>query len=241
MLQDKEGTPVHFPANPQYFQFDSEVAKIFPDMAARSIPNFHQAHMLHVQMAMPALSSPGCRILDVGASRGHFYSHVKASGAEGVEYTAVDSSEAMCDAIRAEYPEATVLCEDASVPDFWSEKVRDKFDIICCNYTLQFMPVGSPFFVLNACYRKLVQGGYFFLGHKSQHNGQLGEAAHEQYIRWRMGNGYTRDEIEAKTKALKGSMFPMNHEDVVTTLRARYAEVQETTRFLMFSTLAARK
>lgn len=27
-----DGTPVHFPANPAKFEFDGEVAKIFPDM-----------------------------------------------------------------------------------------------------------------------------------------------------------------------------------------------------------------
>lgn len=236
-----DGTPVHFPANPAKFEFDGEVAKIFPDMAARSIPNFHAAHAAHVNMAAALLSTPGCRVLDIGASRGHFYAHMLEAGYRDTKYVAVDNSEAMCSLLKKDYPEAEVHCMDLREPGFRQLVSGQQFDIVVCNYVAQFLPPADQIPMLLSLLGVLAPGGMFFLGHKSKHYGSLGEAAHLEYLRFRMQNGYTREEIEAKTLALKGSMFPMDHAFVMSLLATACREVQETTRFMMFSTIAARK
>lgn len=232
---------VHFPANPNRFEFDAEVAKVFPDMAARSIPNFHLAHEVHVAIARGHLQKPGCRVLDVGASRGHFLAEMKRQGHSGYHYEAVDASAPMCTLLAADHPEVTVTHADITSHEFAERLSRERFDIVCCNYVLQFLPKAQQLRALHHLTNSVADGGLFFLGHKTQHYGELGELAHERYIDFRIRNGYTREEILAKTEALKGSMFPMHEGTVRTFLRAGFSDVQETTRFMMFSTVAARK
>ena len=239
LIQD--GTPVHFPAKPEKFEFDAEVAEVFPNMAERSIPNFHLAHRLHVGMAEGLLIEPGCRVLDVGASRGHFYEHILEQGFHRVAYTAIDNSKPMCDMLQARHPSARVLHMDLTGDDFEEHSKEEQYEVICCNYVLQFLPVNAQIVVLLSLVQMLTRGGLLLIGHKAQHRGYLGEMSHRAYHKFRRDNGYSQKEIDAKTKALQGSMFPMNHQFLMDTLSQCCSEVAETTRYMMFSTLVARK
>lgn len=245
MLSDNAGTPVHFPADPTKFQFDAEVAQIFPDMAERSIPHFLLSHKSHAKIvaSSPNLQSAlSCRVLDIGASRGHFLHHLLAQKVPcPLDYIGVDYSAPMCELLQADFPNVTVMNSDITSTEFNDWLQGQQFDVVCCNYVLQFLQPSAQMATLSRLVHAVKPGGLFFLGHKARHEGVLGEQAHELYIQWRMINGYTRAEVEAKTAALKGSMFPMSHHAVMTMLRNTFSEVQETSRFMMFSTVAARK
>lgn len=240
-LDQQTGT--HFPANPDKFAFDKEVSAVFPDMAVRSIPNFLQAHAAHAKMLLPFVKD-GLKVLDIGASRGAFFAALDAEYAgpslTGFEYHAIDNSEEMCEFLKQDYPEAKVSCMDLTSGDFHAIP-NETYDVVCANYVLQFLP--TPFQVTT--FLKMVKllrpGGVFILGHKSQSPGESGAQAHEQYIQWRMSNGYTREEIQAKTRALRGAMFPMSHSKTMDMLYANFTEVTETFRFMMFSTVFAVK
>lgn len=235
--------PVHFPADSGKFSFDSEVSAIFHDMARRSIPNFFEAHAAHARMLGPWMR-PGVRILDIGASRGAFlqaletqYPGLISSGKAYV--VAVDNSESMCDYLRSEFPHADVRNQSVTGPEFRS--MQERFDVVCCHYTLQFVHPDYQTQALHKIIGAVRRQGVFIYGHKAQYHGQSGSLAHEEYIRFRMANGYTREEIEAKTRALKGSMFPLDHQRLLNVLQHSFDEVTETYRFMMFSTLFAVK
>lgn len=242
---DEQGR--HTPAKPDKFEFDAEVAAVFDSMAKRSIPNFiaaHDAHAAMVKLMMRPEPRMPIRVLDIGASRGHFYAALmKQFQVYELEYVAVDCSQEMCDYLKAESPWVNVKCIDITSLAFDMEFLETQFDVICCNYVLQFLRPEEQIKALVKMLHLLGPGGLFFLGHKSDHSGAkgLGAAAHEVYYQWRMSNGYSREEIETKARALAGSMFPMNHEMVVGFLETWGMRVQETTRYMMFSTLAAQK
>lgn len=247
MLREDGGVPVHVPAKPGKFEFDAEVTAIFQNMAERSIPNYALAHQLHARM-LKGILLPGDAVLDVGASRGAFLETLGNEGFSDLDYLAIDSSQPMCDALEARKTGdlarvgyINVRCMDAASPDFMSLLKSRKFRVICCYYVLQFLQPHEQFRVLGALIESLVPGGVLLVGQKAKHYGKLGVASHEQYIQWRMSNGYTREEIEAKTAALRGSMFPMDDEEVRHFLSYRSFNVVETTRHLMFSTFMAQK
>lgn len=245
LAKAEDGRAVHIPANPNLFQFDDEVAKIFPDMAKRSIPLYHESHRAHVAMLHPLLDLDGVRVLDVAASRGAFLQHIiNAYGYErvanrSIDYQAIDNSPKMVELMSADYPYADVRIMDVLSEEF--AQMPGGYDIICAYYILQFLPRADQVTVLELMAEKLNPGGCLIIGQKSASDGKLGEWAHEEYIRFRIQNGYTREEIVAKTKALAGSMFPMDFDNLIGILDQHFTEVVETSRWMMFNTLIARK
>lgn len=239
--QTAEGRPVHFPADTKKFSFDGEVSAIFSDMARRSIPNFYEAHAAHARMLKPWMS-PGTSVLDVGASRGAFFQALQSVYPlrfPALELHAVDNSADMCTHLATDFPEVNVVCQDIASPQFLSD--GEQYDVVCAHYVLQFLPREAQQTALRRMYNAVKPGGVFIYGHKEEHHGISGALAHDEYIRFRVDNGYSEEEIRAKTEALKGSMFPLSHEAVRSSLSLYFSEITETFRFMMFSTLFAVK
>jgi tRNA (cmo5U34)-methyltransferase len=250
MLQTQGTRPVHFPANPNVFEFDAEVSRIFPDMAQRSIPMYHEAHRAHVAMVAGYLSTGIRSVLDIGASRGAFFAHLKDQptlkaqiDAGYLRLTGVDPSPHMCNMLAEEHPEVEI-CEDtltnfvpASHPDWRSHR----YDVVVLNYVLQFIEPEFQRRAFQQAMRLVAPGGYLFYGHKERLPGLVGELAQEEYIEFRVRNGYTREEIVAKTKALKGAMYTVSNDTIIDWLKGEGFEVTQTTRWMAFNTLAARR
>lgn len=241
--------PVHFPANPNKFEFDSEVTRIFPNMAARSIPNYFAFHKLHAEIVARWYAAESVRMIDFGASHGAFFtalkefysSHPLGETMPSMELVAVDNSEPMCEALRQKHPDAHVLCGSVTDEAFMRQFEGQQFDVVNATYLIQFVPRPLQGKVLTQLSDMVRPGGVIILGQKEEHTGVLGHMLHEMYIRWRMENGYTREEIEAKTRALTASMWPIHPPTLTRFLRDNFSEVHETTRTYMFSTLMAYK
>lgn len=245
-LPQVEPAPRHLPADPNRFNFD-EVAPFFQNMAQRSIPLYEEAHRMHTSMLRPWIMRDGASILDVGASRGRFVDHiVDSAGTQRVEdgrlhITAIDNSLPMCEALRSRHPHISVRLQDVSGDEFIYGGGTNAYDIVCAFYVLQFIHPEKQQHVLRRLVALVKEGGVLIIGQKSAHDGLLGARAHEYYLDWRTDNGYSREEIEAKSKALRGSMWPMRERVVRDILAERMTEVYETTRIGMFNTLIARK
>lgn len=239
--------PLHFPTNPQRFSFD-EVAPFFQRMAERSIPDYERAHALHTRMLRPWIAgAPHVKILDAGASRGRFIDHLAEEYGQlrledgTLDITALDCSAPMCEALRQRYPSIGVRLQDLAADEFVYGEGVEQYDVVCAFYVLQFIHPSRQQSVLRRLLSLVKPGGVFILGQKSAFGGKLGSLAHEAYLEWRMANGYTAEEIAAKTRALAGSMWPMEHSEVLHILHETMREVFETSRTGMFNTLMARK
>lgn len=237
---------VHYPADPTCFAFDSEVSKIFPDMARRSIPLYEEAHRLHVALLRPILDQPRVRVCDVGASRGHFFKEIcnqlqisVTEGDERLELYAIDSSPDMLHLLAEEMP--WVSCIRACAEHM--KNFAEPMDIINMSYVLQFIEEDTEKTkVLRWAERNLSPDGVLILGQKDKIDPPFEERFTEEYYAFRRRNGYTDEEIKAKTEALKGAMWPSHAE----WLRALVCEVgftsyEETTRWLQFSTAICRR
>ncbi len=247
MLGTQGERPVHIPANPDVFQFDAEVSAIFPDMAKRAIPMYHEAHRAHIGMLRHFLGYGNRSILDVGASRGAFFQHLKEAfgyriAAKEIELTAVDNSIHMCQYLAKDYPEARVYMDDIGQPgdlnSYWRHRT---FDVVVLYYVLQFVPPQQQVAALQQVLNRVAPGGYFLFGHKEALSGDGGALAQAEYIRFRLRNGYTQEEIDAKSTALKGSMFQLSNEAVLGMVRTAGFEIQPTTRWMAFNTFLAKK
>lgn len=242
--------PRHFPAKPDRFEFDDAVSEIFPNMAERSIPNYYKFHALHAEIVARWYGRDHLTLLDVGASHGEFFNALKNwyknhpldEPQPIMHMVAIDTSPKMCEIMRAKHPDVFVM--EGSITDtafVQSLGGQTQFDVVNATYVLQFIEPAKQLEALCILGSLVKPGGLLILGQKEECRGVLGVMLHEQYIRWRMSNGYSREEIEAKTRALAGSMWPMHQPDLIAALELDFDEIHETTRMFMFSTLIARK
>lgn len=239
----------HFPADPDRFVFDSEVSRVFENMAKRSIPMYAEVHRLHAAMVVlshPASVEKPLTVYDIGASRGGFLRELchqclvpAVSGAPYLTFVAVDSSPAMLDGLSEEMPWVQTVCSDVlALPDF-----SEKADVISMFYLLQFIQSSADqLSVLRWVYRNLKPGGLFISGHKGEPTQTFATTFDSLYYAFRRANGYTQREIEAKTKALKNSMWPCRPEWLEDQCyRAGFIDYTETTRWLQFYTSVCTK
>lgn len=233
--------PVHFPKNRDVFQFDEEVAEIFENMAQRSIPMYAEMHRVHVEMFKDVMESGRCTVVDVGASTGRFFRTMREalcvksiSEVSGLSCIAVESSEPMQAKLAAEFPDVLVLptqVPDAIIP-------AGGADIMVMFYLLQFVQRSRKQEVMNWAYDNLNEGGILLMGNKET-NEDVGveDSFQKEYINFRIANGYSREEIMAKTAALKNAMWCVSESQLIDMGRkAGFRHVVPTLRWLDFST-----
>lgn len=241
--------PIHYPKK-SVFEFDEEVSSIFPDMAARSIPMYNEVHRMHAAMVLSSYATVAdvIKITDVGASRGKFYQEIcnqlhsvkDTNKKPTIEYTAMDTSPDMVRLLRRDFPEISVVeLTESNAP----EELKEKQDVIVMFYTLQFMRVADRRRLMQWVWRNLRYGGLFIFGNKiAQSDGLVGIYENREYINFRLANGYSIEEIEAKTEALRNVMWPLSKNAMRDTLRSLgFYDVTETTKWLQFSTGVAVK
>lgn len=234
--------PVHFPSMPDKFQFDKEVSQIFPDMAKRSIPLYQEAHRLHASLLLEKLKyQDRIEVWDIGASRGGFFKEIcnqlqvdEKAGDPRLSFVAVDSSKPMLALLQEELPwVATVHANALELVE-----LVEPADIISMFYILQFIRDDrDKLKVLQWANRNLRKGGVLLLGQKETTSGTYAGMFDREYKVFRKNNGYTDEEIAAKTRALANSMWPSTPawmEDMC--YKAGFGDYAVTTRWLQFST-----
>lgn len=244
MLQHAEnGQEVHYPADPSKFVFDNEVSQIFPSMARRSIPNFYEAHAMHARMLEPWLMGrAAAQIADFGASRGaavealYAYYGAEQLRSKRVDIVMSDISASMVEYLSADFPDARVYRADLTDQSFLGDDHRASFDVVFLNYVLQFIHPSQQDQVLDKILDTIKPGGAFVYGAKEKDDSALGKLLHDQYINFRVANGYSREEIVAKTAALKNSMWPTSRLWFLSKMAAAGFSVRETTRHSVFAT-----
>ena len=241
-LEMVNGNHVHYPKRRDVFVFDDEVSIHFEEMAMRSIPMYNEAHRLHISMFKDVIEDAENSIFyDVGASRGHFFKELcnqfqidPATGDKRFTCVAIDSSPHMLQRLKEELPWVHTVESDAlCLGDFAAPA-----DFISMFYLLQFLETDAQKLkALKWAHRNLRQGGVLFLGQKDLTTDTHTARFADEYYRFRMDNGYTIEEIRAKTEALKNSMWPSHPEWLGDLcLQAGFSDYVETTRWLTFST-----
>jgi tRNA (cmo5U34)-methyltransferase len=233
------GEKVHFPKRRDTFQFDAEVSSLFDDMAPRSIPMYNEVHRLHVSL-FSHLLRPGAVVADIGSSTGHLFRNIATQLClpfcdTGIHGYAVDLSADMMSHLHAQFPEVTSIVGDITdLPD-----LPEPADLMFCLYTLQFITDTLKPEAIRWLVRNVKVGGVLVLGQKETVAiEELQALMGEEYYQFRRDNGYSQEEIDAKTSALQNSMWPMPHESLMRKLGQHRMDCVETTRWLQFSTVA---
>lgn len=257
LVIEGKGDPIHYPKNPARFEFDAEIAEIFENMAVRSIPMYAEMHRIHAMMVAEHIARRRREahiLIDVGASTGTFYKVLQnqvgfdlLDASPGIRCLAVDTSMAMLDKIQQHLPFVEVYqMRGHEIDHELGPQCPGGADIICMHYLLQFVPLSFKEQTLRAAYKLLRKNGMLFLGQKEaasdiEHK-MVSDVMKEAYHQFRRANGYTQQEIDAKTRALQGSMWLTGGQTLKNLLfKVGFTKITETTRWCQFSSTVAVK
>lgn len=200
------------------FEFNEDVAKVFPDMLRRSIPGY-AATLEAVRSLTRAHARPGTRLYDLGCSLGAATLAMReALTVDGCEIVAVDNAPAMIERCRG------ILSQDntAAPVDLRCADLRDleieNASVAVMNYTLQFLPPADRGALIERIARGLIDGGLFLLSEKVVDPDPAIEATLQAlHLEFKRRHLYSELEIARKRAALENVLVP----DTVEAHKAR--------------------
>ncbi len=191
------------------FEFNKNVARVFPDMIRRSVPGYGTMITMLGLMA-ERYAQPGSNIYDLGCSLGAATLAMRRRiQAHDCRIIAVDNSAAMIEGCQHNIDdeispiEVDLLCEDIRQIKF------NKASVVVLNFTLQFLPPEERESLLQNIYDAMLPGGVLVLSEKlifdKQTENQTLETLHLDFKR---ANGYSDLEISQKRSALENVLIP---------------------------------
>lgn len=253
----KTGLSIHYPRDPERFAFDDEVAAHFDEMAQRSIPAYNETHAM--QAAIVDRHRRNVRhkepytVIDYGASVGRAFLQLcnrfqtlPAMPPNNLRAYAIDHSIEMLRRIEQSMPWVECVELDLCNTNALRRLSLPKADVIYMNYILQFIPISFKKTVMRHAFMSLRSGGILFISHKESNgvrrNGVVADAIDEAYIEFRQANGYSQDEIDAKTKALESIMSCSTRQGITEMLYgAGFGTLYDLTRWGPFASMCAFK
>jgi len=213
------------------FQFDQQVAEVFPDMIKRSVPGYSNI-ITAIGMLTARFAQDNSALYDLGCSLGaatlEMRRHVSHSNCQII---AVDNSPAMTErcqlhlnAFKAQTPVA-VICSDIQDVEIKNASV------VVLNFTLQFIEPAARQALIDKIYQGLNPGGILVISEKlrfednTAHN-LLSDLHHD----FKRANGYSELEISQKRNALENVMLT----DTLAQHMQRFASAGFNTSELWF-------
>ena len=191
------------------FEFNDDVADVFPDMLRRSIPGYAAT----IQ-AIGALASryvqPGTRCYDLGCSLGAATLAMRQNIAvAGCQIVGVDLAPAMITRCREIIAADDSDVDVSIVEDDVRQIAIEQASMVVMNYTLQFLSLEERDAMIGNIFDGLIDGGIFVLSEKVVDEDQEVEALLVQmHHEFKRQNAYSALEISRKRTALEDVLIP---------------------------------
>ncbi len=196
-------------SHPGSFEFNDEVAEVFPDMLARSIPGYGQT-IAAIGALAARYTQPGTRCYDLGCSLGAATLAMRDQmTVDDCEIVAIDSSESMVE-----------RCRDLTKTDELGVKVTviegdirqadiANASMVVMNYTLQFIPISDRPRMIKRIFEGMVPGGVFVLSEKvADEDPEIEQLLVELHHDFKKSNAYSELEISRKRTAIENVLVP---------------------------------
>jgi len=234
-------------ANVSPFRFDREVAFVFDDMVARSVPFYRQTNELIANIITNKKSLQPV-IVDLGCSTGTLLclineklSHLENDFSQASFY-GLDQSKDMLLLAQKKINEKNIK-NVTLVHDDLQTAILPNADFVIMNYTLQFTAIEERLQILEKIYQAIKPGGIFILSEKIKSHDPNKELLLTQlYYEFKRKNGYTNLEISQKQAALQGVLLPITPaEQILLLARAGFENTDIIFRYLNFITYFCQK
>ena len=197
------------------FTFNAEVANIFDDMLARSVPFYDELRRMTVEMTANFVQ-PSTSVVDLGCSTGTTLAELAAKIADTtVEFIGIDNSKPMLEkaAQRLEASGARSRCRlvecDINMP-----LDLGRPSVVIMNWTLQFVrPLHRDALIRNIYEQLAPQGCLILLEKVLCQDSMLNRLYIDFYYRFKRLNRYAETEIAQKRESLENVLIPYRVEE----------------------------
>jgi len=195
------------------FEFNENVAEVFPDMLERSIPGY-EATIFTIKALASRYAKANSNCYDLGCSLGAASIAMRHGiNEQGCKILAIDNAESMisrCKEIflrdEKEFQSDNII--HAINDDICNIRIKNA-SMVVLNFTLQFVQKEKRSPVIDSIYKGLNKGGLLFLSEKvfdkNKFNEKLLYDLHHDY---KKNKGYSALEIIRKQESLKNILTP---------------------------------
>jgi len=190
--------------------FDDEVARVFDDMLARSIPQYEVMRAACTSLAI-RYQQEHTGIIDLGCSRGEAVQPLIDKFGAHNHFVCTDVSQPMLDCCRERWKGYI----DAGVVEVRDMDLRTEYPPVNASVTLailtiQFTPIEHRQRILRNIWERTVHGGALIMVEKVLGNSaDLDTSMVKIYYDMKAENGYSQDQIERKRLSLEGVLVPV--------------------------------
>jgi tRNA (cmo5U34)-methyltransferase len=214
------------------FEFNSEVAEVFDDMLARSVP-FYQEQQSMVRSVVERLWIPGTKIYDLGCSTATTLIGLCRELPATAQMVGYDNSPAMLERARgnieANHFQKRVALRIAELNGQVGNFPLANAGVVIMCWTLQFVRPLRRDNVVRWIYDSLVDEGVFVVTEKIlTNNGHMNRFFVDLYYDYKRRHGYSETEILRKREMLENVLIPYRAEENMDLFRRNGFEIVET-------------
>lgn len=214
------------------FAFDEQVARVFDDMLARSIPLYAEQQSMIRDIAGRFWVDES-RVVDLGCSLGTTLVNIASVLPDTAQMSGYDNAEAMLQRATTNVSNAglsnriTLHCADLN-GDLDTIDLSNTSVITLC-WTLQFIRPLKRDRLIHKVYESLVDGGILIITDKVLTNdSNMNRFFIDFYYDYKRRNGYTDEEIMRKREALENVLVPYRVDENVELFKRNGFDIVET-------------
>lgn len=225
------------------WKFEGSVAKNFDQHVSKSVPFYNESHSLICNLSdFFILDDSIC--YELGSATGELSlklaRHNKKK--EGVQFVGIDIEEDMVSIANKKLDaddigNLEIYCDDILQYDY------EKADLIVAFYTIQFIRPKQRQILFDKIYNTLNWGGALILFEKIRANdARFQDMMTSLYNDYKVDQGYTPDEIMAKSRSLKGVLEPFSTDGNLDLMRrAGFKDIMTVMKYVCFEGFVAIK
>ena len=222
------------------WKFSGEMVESFDSHVSKSVPLYYEGHDL-VKKIGDFFISDNSICYEIGSSTAELtIGLAKRNEAKSATFIGIEIEEDM----HKKAIEKSKDIKNISLlhDDIFSMEL-EKSDFIVSYYTIQFIKPNIRQEIFNKIYESLNWGGAFVLFEKVRANdARFQDITTSLYNDFKLDNGYTPDEIIAKSRSLKGILEPFSMQGNIDMLkRAGFKDIMSIMKYVNFEGFIAIK
>jgi tRNA (cmo5U34)-methyltransferase len=225
------------------WKFNGKIVDLFDDHISKSVPLYEEGHDLICDIS-DFFIKPDSLCYEVGCSTGTLILKLAMHNQKkpGARFIGIDIEKDMIK--KASNKAAKIKGLNISfAADDVIELEMDNADLIVCYYTIQFINTSVRQKLIDKLYDRLNWGGALLLFEKVRGaDARFQDILSALYNDYKIRQGYSADEIIAKSRSLKGVLEPFSTQGNLDMLeRAGFVDINTVQKYLCFEGFLAIK